>query len=222
MSQRKKIIGSFALLSALVIFSLAYIHVAAQSALPVQNPAPLSAHLITKASFGPVRIGMTLAQARRAMPGVVFKRSDYFDAGAEFTLLRSNTKLMNLYFSNFYKEDINGSHRQVKEQAMIDSIEALDASYSTAAGVHPKMLLREAEQRYGKVSYISTDNFDETGRGESAKFTRSPDGLTFSVEAEGKEYAGIYKNKNTSGEESTTRYVPSARIRSIWIMREGE
>jgi len=217
MPQRKKIIGSFALLSALIIFSLA--HAAAQSetitniarmrhayllpaptALPVQTPAPSSAYLITKTSVGPVRIGMTLAQARRAMPGVVFKRT-----AADAALFRGRTKLMKLFVYT------NNSEKATN----IANIVVFDASYSTAAGVHPKMLLREAEQRYGKVT-ISMGELADID--EQATFAQSPPGIYFFIDRGGKDHAGIYKGTETE----TKRYIPSAKIENIMIRREGE
>jgi len=73
-------------------------------------------------------------------------------------------------------------------------------NYHTAAGVHPKMSLREVEQNYGKLKEILLSEIESR---EYATFADQPDGIQLRVMDE-KGMAGVYRD----GQNRTTRYAP--------------
>lgn len=187
----KKIILIFALLFLLIV------SVSAQ-----QN------FLITEKSVGAVRLGMTVAQARKALRGYKLERTSDGDGVALIEVTRAGKFVMNLHAG----EENAGA--PVNEKAKIEFIEVWDARFKTASGLRPQMLIRAAEKTLGKVTQVVTSEIESR---EYAVFTRKPKGLQFRVEGRetnrGGQTAGIY----AAGKRRGTKTTPGAYIVSISV-----
>ena len=162
---------------------------------------------ITESSVGPVRIGMTVAQARRVLPGMTLRRTTTGDGVALISVEQRRKPVMALYAGEADPQS------RINEQARIELIQAQDTRYSTAAGVHPGMRLSQVERRYGKVREI---RMSEIEMDEFATFSRAPRGFTFEVGA-ANGFAGRYRSSSPGPGATTRAYVPSARLLSIHV-----
>ncbi|NNE97563.1 MAG: hypothetical protein HKN25_00945 [Pyrinomonadaceae bacterium] len=160
--------------------------------------------LITGNSAGGVRIGMTVAEARRAMPRFTFRRTSDGEGIALIEVRRGNQTHMTLYAGEF------DSGRPIDNSAKIEFIEVWNRIYSTAAGVHPQMLVRNVERRYGKLSSIMTTEIEAR---EYGRFVNQPGNIDLRLQARNST-AGIY----TQGQTTTTRYSPTAYVFSIIVI----
>jgi len=143
-------------------------------AAPVQSQTS-SAGLITETSVGPVRLGMTVAQARTALPGLALGRTTDGEGIALIAVKRGATTLMTLYAGE------RNPASPIDERAVIEFVEAQSAGYRTAAGVYPTMPLRDAERKYGKLEEITLSEIEAR---EYATFANQPAGIRLRVRAD--------------------------------------
>lgn len=160
--------------------------------------------LITPESVGAVRLGMTVAAARKALQGHTLQRASDGDGVALIAVLNGRKTVLTLYAG---EED---PAAPLREKAVIELIEVTDARYATRAGVHPGMLLPEVERHYGKVKRITRSEIEAR---EYAEFRASPPGMDFRVQAKSGAEAGVYK-----GTVATT-YTPTAYLYSVSIRK---
>jgi hypothetical protein len=162
--------------------------------------------LITRTSAGPVRMGMTVAQARKALGTLKLRRASDGEGMALIEVRRGSQPVMTLYAGEA------DPSRKIDERARIEHISVRDPGYSTREGVRPGMKLGEVEKRYGRLRYISVSEIESR---EYAVFTRTPAGFQFRVDGPGGR-AGKYNLPPAPGARSR-HYVPAARIRSVEI-----
>ena len=91
-------------------------------------------------SAGNVRLGMTVAQARRALNGFKLERISDGDGVALIQVTKNGKDVMHLYAG---EED---PEAKINEKAKIEFIEVFDANYITADGIRPTMSVRKAEK----------------------------------------------------------------------------
>ena len=162
-----------------------------------------ASYLITANSVGNIRLGMTVAEARKALIGLKLSPTEGMDGVAAFEVKQGAIELMLFYTC----EDGQGNRNN--ENSKIESIQILDSRFRTAEGVHPKMKINDAEKIYGKVKIYN----NEIG-GESAEFSSQPD-VRFNV------VGGIFNaGENENGRPVTTRYAPNATIDQMWISKQ--
>lgn len=161
--------------------------------------------LITETSVGSVRLGMTVANARRAVPGFTLSRTTDGEGVALIAVKRSGNTLMTLYAGE------SNPDARINEHAVIEFVEVWDAGYRTAAGVHPKMPLRQVEQKYGKLEEIKLSEIEAR---EYATFANQPAGIQLRVTNENG-MAGVYPD----GQRRATTYAPSTYVLAISIRR---
>jgi hypothetical protein len=160
-------------------------------------------YLITSDSAGDIRMGMTIAQARKAMSGARFARTSDGEGLALVSVGNGDDTYMTLYAG---EED---SDAPIDENAKIEYIEVWHSRFKTADGVHVKMKVSEVEAIYGKVTNIIRSEIESR---EYADFTRGPKGLTFRLSAVDNE-AGVYpKDKSETKKYNTSAYVMSISI----------
>ena len=169
----------------------------------IQRSSPRG--LITATSIGSVRLGMTVAQARKALPNLSISRTTDGEGVALIAVKRVGDTLMTLYAGE------PNPDASINERAVIEFIEVWDSGYSTADGVHPKMALREAEQTYGKLREITLSEIESR---EYATFANQPPGIQLRVMNESG-MAGVYPD----GQSKATRYTPTSYIFSISIRK---
>lgn len=161
---------------------------------------------ITKDSAGPVHLGMTVAQARKAMPGVKFARTIGSDGVALIELTRGEAPELMLYAGEADPE------KPIDEKAKIEMISVWGPTYQTVEGVHPGMRLGEVEKKYGKLIKITKSEIESH---EYAEFTRQPAGLQFRIGLPEIGLVGTY----SEGSQETRVYARSAVVTSIEIYK---
>lgn len=160
---------------------------------------------ITKNSVGPVRLGMTVAQARRALPAMKLKRTTDGEGLALIEVTEGKTSVMTLYAGEENPE------RPIKEGAKIEYITVHDSRYAMPDGTHPGMPLRDAEKKYGKILRIYRSEMEMR---EYADFPKPPSGFTLQLgTAADSGEAGAY----AEGTSEAKRYTPRAIVLNISI-----
>lgn len=154
--------------------------------------------LIAAKQVGAVRMGMTIAQARNALPGTTFQPTEDADHMAISRVFRGETRLMDLYV------DIDEPRR---DRAKIELIRVYDTACATAEGVHPGTLLADVEKQYGKLLRIARTEVESR---EYAQFEKAPSWIDIEC---GKGQAGVY----AKGKRCASAYAPAAKVRSLWI-----
>lgn len=163
--------------------------------------------LITSNAAGSIKLGMTIAHARRAMKGYRLKRVSDGEGVALIGVARGGRQIMTLYAG---EEDRDA---KINENAKIEQIWVWDPRYRTAHGIHPNMLVKNAERILGKVKRVFMSEIESR---EYAEFRKKTKGLMFriGVNSSGKYLtAGIY----VVGTRRGTRCVPTASIIGIEI-----
>jgi hypothetical protein len=137
--------------------------------------------LIAVESVGPIKIGMTVAKARRAAKSLMISRGTRgFEGEVEYTVRNGRLRVMNF----------------IEYTGKITSIEVLDRNYRTADGVSVGMPLKRLEEKYGKLRKIRIGEQDDL---EYAAFANHPQGLFLRVAVRGKgKRAGIYRDDSGS------------------------
>jgi hypothetical protein len=154
--------------------------------------------LIKPNTVGAIHGGMTIRQARQALPGTAFKPSEDKDQLTIFVITREGKPVMDLYPD---QED------RVTEASKVELIRVYDPACSTAEGVHPGMPLRDLEKYFGKLSRMALYEGEPT---ERAEFSKLPSWLDIQSSD-----AGIYPQ----GKRCTGRFKDSATIQSLWVAR---
>ncbi len=155
-------------------------------------------------SAGPVKLGMTIGEARAAMPTATFKRSSDGEGIALVEISENGQTLMELYAN---EEDPESN---VNNEAVINFIQVWSPDFMTEGGVHVGMTVNHAEKSgLGDLKEIIMSELESR---EYATFTKQPSGLTFRV-LHDQGAAGMYRN----GEMTTTRALPGATIFRIEV-----
>jgi hypothetical protein len=195
-------------LAVLSLMLLSFLVPSTQALLPSKEHQPTAQTssnrgLITRNSIGAVRLGMTVAQARKALRGTTLSRTSDGEGLALIAVTRKNTTLMTLFAGE------TNPDAPINQRAKVEHIEALDSGYRTASGVHPKMYLRNVEGKFGKLKEVVLSEIEAR---EFATFTRQPAWLHLRLRNDSG-MAGIY----AEGQTKTEKYEPSAYVFSISI-----
>lgn len=148
--------------------------------------------LIDSQGVAGVRLGMTAAQARRALKGAELRASQDGDGLPLLQVLRDRLHTMDLY---------------VDEHSKIDLIRVYDGACATRDGVHPGMALGEVAKRYGHLRRLAVTEIESR---EFADFEKGPPWLGIQV---GNGQVGVYP----AGKRCTTNVSSSAHIASLWV-----
>lgn len=183
------------------VFALALLSLGVVAA--AASPVP-SSRLITKNSAGAVRLGMTVAQVREALPQAELSRTVEGDGIAMIEVRQGSAVEMVLYAGEADPES------PIAEQARVEVISVLGSRFRTADGVHPGMRLRDVEKIYGKLVKITLSEIESH---EHALLARQPAGLSFKIELPEIGLAGKYP----PGRSETRVYAPSAVVRRIEV-----
>ncbi len=160
---------------------------------------------ITKNSAGRVKIGMTVATVRRVVRPMKLGKTTIADGVPAVEVKSGRRSMMTLICDHGGDSQATNTDETAKvSQILVD-----DKSYRTAAGVHPDMLLRDAERKYGKVKTIMKSEIEQQ---EFVTFTRNPKGIEFQLNNKNGE-AGRY----AAGKNETKRYRPGTTISEIIV-----
>jgi hypothetical protein len=149
--------------------------------------------------MGPVRLNMTLDEARRVVrPASVARTSDGDGAAlVEVTFGKGDSIVL------WADEDDRAA--PIDWSKRIVTIETFSAAFHTREGVHPGSPISDVMTYFGPVREIVKSEIESR---EYITFARHPKGFTFRLD-----YTGIFP----SGERRTTRFEPDAKLWSISI-----
>ncbi len=156
--------------------------------------------IVSESGIAPVRLGMALDEAKRAMPNAQFQRATDGDGAAMITVAHGNEDVMTL-FAN--EEDPDSA---IDWSRKISAIETFNPSCRTVAGAYPGMPIKKAETIYGKAKEIVRSEIESR---EYIEFENQPAHLLFRID-----YTGIF----TEGLRRAKKYEPDGRIFSIAVM----
>jgi hypothetical protein len=154
-------------------------------------------YAITENGIGPVKLGMTLLEAKRAFPKATFSRGSDGEGVALVNVSTKESQVMVLFAG---EEDRN---KPINWSKRISSIETFSPNCSTSLGVRPGGLVAEAEIQHGKVLKIIMSEIEAR---QFVEFKNQPRGMIFRID-----YSGIF----AEGQSETLRYRPDAKIYSI-------
>lgn len=158
---------------------------------------------ITENSAGNVRIGMTIAEVRKAVAPMKLERSSDGE-GIALIAVKSGEEIVMTLFAG--EEDRDA---KINEAAKVEYIMVWDKSFRTAAGVHPEMRIADAEKIYGKVKQIIRSEIESR---EYVTFTNQPAGIEIRILGKD-DMAGVY----VQGASRTDKYSADAYIFTIDI-----
>lgn len=159
--------------------------------------------VITGESAGAVKIGMTVAEVRKAVAPLKLERTSDGE-GIALIAVKSGEEIVMTIFAG--EEDRDA---RIDEKAKVEYIMVWDKSYRTAAGVHPGMTVAEAEKIYGKVKQIIRSEIESR---EYVTFTNHPAGIEMRIFGKD-DMAGVY----AQGTSRTNKYSADAYIFTIDI-----
>ncbi|MBX3266872.1 MAG: hypothetical protein KF831_09225 [Acidobacteria bacterium] len=158
---------------------------------------------ITESSAGNVRIGMTIAEVRKAVAPLKLERTSDGEGVALIAVKNGEVSVMTIFAG---EEDRDA---KIDEKAKVEYLMVWDKSYRTAAGVHPGMKIAEAEKIYGKVKQIIRSEIESR---EYVTFTNHPAGIEMRILGND-DMAGVYAH----GSSRTDKYSADAYIFTIDI-----
>lgn len=161
-----------------------------------------SDHLITATAMGPIALGMTLEDARRAAPSATFRRSSDGDGAALVEVILHGNESLVLWAS---EEDPGLPIDWTKP---IRTIETFDRVFSTGDGIRVGTLVAAAERVWGPVREIVESEIESR---QFVTFQRQPGAFALRID-----YTGLF----AAGARRTTHYRRGARILSIAISSE--
>ncbi|NNE91668.1 MAG: hypothetical protein HKN23_08475 [Verrucomicrobiales bacterium] len=160
---------------------------------------------ITANSAGPIRIGMTIGEARRAMKNASFERSSDGEGIAMVSVIPDGKTEagLRLYAG---EEDPDS---EIDLGAKIEFIEVWDQAYQTADGISVSTPLETAANQFGGLRELTISEIEAR---EYVRFVQQPSGLVFRVNHPD-DSAGIY------GPDPyiTKKFKPGAKLFSIEI-----
>jgi hypothetical protein len=171
---------------------------AATAAPPVAVSQSGPGLVIDSGGIGPLRIGQTLDEARRALSGVEFSRTSDGDGVALVGVpLGGDTAVV-------YADESDAS-AALDWTKRIESIEVFGPVYRTAEGVRVGMPVADVEKIFGKVREILLSEIESR---QYVTFEKQPRWLIFRLD-----YTGVFEGDS----RKTTKYEPSAKIFSIEV-----
>jgi hypothetical protein len=178
----------------LIISTLFFLFLAAMS-------ASAQANLITSNAVGKVKLGMTIAEVRKAVAPMKLSRTSDGEGVALIAVKQGKNEMMTIYANEEDRE------ARIDNNAKVDQVWVWSRSYKTASGVHPGMLVSQVEKLLGPVKEIVRSEIESR---EFAEFTNQPRGIQYRLDAGEGDFP--------SGTSITTKYAPTAKIFSINVI----
>ena len=145
-------------------------------ALAVVFQAPAADRLVSADGVGPIRVGMTLAQARKALPAAAFRRVSDGDGAALIQITLARNVTMQAW------ADEEDPARPIDWRKKILTIETFSRAFRTAKGAHPGMTVAAANRIYGATKAIETSEIESR---QFITFEKHPAGLLFRLDETG-------------------------------------
>lgn len=170
--------------------------------------------LITSASVGDVKLGMTVGEARKVLKGFTLGPGGGSE-GLTFIGVFDGEKQI-LEFGEYGERDEDGNLPPIDENQIIKYIGILDPRFKTAENIGIGTSVEEIEKHYGKLKEI----FFDQHVGEIAYFSNAPKGLDFLLIGKDAKYgeAGNYVGAEPQDYgQRTKKYNPGAYVSSMSI-----
>ena len=129
--------------------------------------------LISAKGIGPITVGMTLGEARKAAPGATFARSGDGDGAALVTVTFARDIALQVW------ADEDDQAKPIDWRKKVLNIETFSPAFRTAEGVHPGMKVSDANRAYGPTVAIETSEIESR---QYITFEKHPAGLTFRLD----------------------------------------
>jgi hypothetical protein len=152
-----------------------------------------------ESGIGPIKLGMTLAQAKQAIPGAKFERATDGDGVALVDVTMGKDPIMSLF------ADEEDASKPIDWSKPIRSIESFSAACATREGVHPGSLALDAEKIYGRTRSVMQSEIESR---EYIEFEHQPAGMIFRLD-----YTGIFAD----GSRESKEFDPQGKIFSIQV-----
>lgn len=145
--------------------------------------------LITKDSVGPIKLGMTVGEAQKALPSGWKLGPTPGDEGYTFIGVFEGKKLL-LEVGVYEDSNASATLPPLDPDQEVRGVTIVDPRFKTADGVGVGMPIAEVEKRFGKLKEM----FDYPHVGEFGSFTHNPRWINFTFKPKGEDgRAGIYK-----------------------------
>ena len=154
---------------------------------------------VTGSSAGDLKLGMTVAEAKKAAPMYKFSRTE---DGEGISLIAA--KIGELEVMTIYAGESDDGPKP-KDDAKIEQITVWNPNFKTSKGVHPNMKLDDAAKSYGGIKEIMISEIESR---EWITFNEMPSGLEFRM------YGGEYPD----GQTKTTKYKSGTTIHGIVVV----
>ena len=153
--------------------------------------------VVTAEGIGPIKLGATLAAAKRALPSATFEVDEDADGVPLIGVTVGGQTLMALF------ADIESD--SVDWEKPIQMMETFNAACATTDGIHPESRVLDVEKVFGRTTRIMLSEIESR---QYIEFERQPRGMIFRLD-----YTGIFPE----GSRETRRFEPEAKIFSIAI-----
>lgn len=168
--------------------------------------AQAKTYSITSTSAGPVKLGMSVAQVRKAVKPWKLSRTSDGEGVALIAVKNGNTLIMTLYAGE------PDPDAKINENARIELIQVHAWNFVTSNGVHKGMLLKDAEKKYGKIKQIMLSEIESR---EFATFTKHPKGLDFQVGGPSTPVGVYAPGNNTSRRYRNGSFIVAIQVRRL-------
>lgn len=155
--------------------------------------------LITPTSIAGVRLGMTVDEARGVLQEAKFARSYDGDGMAYVAASLAGEEALELF------TDEEAPDSTLSGASAVVALQTFSPAFRTREGVGPGSLVSDVMGAYGPIKNITLSEIEQR---QYIEFERQPKGLTFRLD-----YTGVF----ASGQGSTTRCQPGARIQGVLI-----
>lgn len=156
--------------------------------------------LIQPNQVGPIQLGMTIAQAKAALPKHKVEASSDGDGAKLYSVQRGETSVMDLYISD--DED-------TRKPIRIEAIRVYDPACATTTGIRTGSSIADTAKAFGPFLDIQRSEIEAR---EFARFAKLPKWLTLQFDGP-QGSAGNYPKDQSK----TTKTLPGASIQSIWV-----
>ena len=152
--------------------------------------------LLTTEAAGPIKLGMSIGEARKAATGWEFVRAineDFFNPLVVEVRQDGKTVLILKALEGVW--DPEAKTHPINEEGEIFIIVVVDKAFRTEEGIGIGSTLVDAEKVFGKLEGMY--NFPR--RGETGRFSKLPEWIDFGAEAPGLNFIFESKIKETAG-----------------------
>ena len=138
--------------------------------------------LISEKGVGPIRLGMTLGEARKAAPSATFERVGDGDGAALVQVTIARDVAMQVW------ADEEDPRKPIDWGKKIRTIETFSPAFRTATGAHPGMKVGDANRLYGRTKSVETTEIESR---QFITFEKHPPGLLFRLDETGRALLSI-------------------------------